>query len=307
MDVSRVAPELRKPLSRAPSLRLDAAWVRALVQTLLPLMPAVKVDGVRLEVLGGEAPPLRIYHPETRRSPAALLWIHGGGYLIGRAVQDDWICAATARALGVVVVSVDYRVGPKHPFPAPLDDCYAAWAWLQARAGALGIDPARVAIGGQSAGAGLAACLVQRLCDSTEPKPAAQWLLAPMLDDRTAARRELEAVGHALWNNRLNAAGWRSLLGVEPGAVDVPAYAAAARRPDLGGLPKTWIGVGDIDLFYDEDRAYAERLRAAGVDVTFEVVSGAPHGFEVWAQQSPLSRAYIEGAQAWLRRALEAI
>jgi acetyl esterase/lipase len=307
VDVPRIAPELQKSLERLPSLPLDAPWARVLVQALLPLMPAAKVDGVRLEILGGHAPPLRVYHPETRRSPSALLWIHGGGYLVGRAVQDDWICAATALALGVVVVSVDYRVGPKHPFPAPLDDCYAAWAWLQAQAGALGIDLARVAVGGQSAGAGLAACLVQRLCDSTEPKPAAQWLLAPMLDDRTAARRELDTAGYPLWNNRKNAAGWRSLLGVEPGAMDVPAYAVAARKPDLGGLPKTWIGVGDVDLFFDEDRAYAERLRASGVDVTFEVVSGAPHGFEIWARDSALARAYIEGAQAWLGRALEAV
>jgi acetyl esterase/lipase len=125
-----------------------------------------------------------------------------------------------------------------------------------------------------------------------------------MLDDRTAARRELDAINHRVWNNRLNAAGWRSLLAVAPGSDVVPPYAVAARRPDLSGLPPAWIGVGDIDLFHDEDRAYAERLREAGVDVAFDVTPGAPHAFEGWARDSELAREHIRKARAWLGKTL---
>jgi acetyl esterase/lipase len=125
-----------------------------------------------------------------------------------------------------------------------------------------------------------------------------------MLDDRTAARRELDAVGHLVWNNRLNRLGWRSYLGAEPGAASLPAYAAAARRADLAGLPPAWLGVGDIDLFCDEVRVYAERLRASGVDATLDVVPGAPHGFEIWAPETPLARAHVSRAHDWLRATL---
>jgi len=249
---------------------------------------------------GGRASCLR-----SSARPAALLWIHGGGFVIGRAAQNDRFCGAAARDLGIVVVSVEYRKAPEHRFPAGLDDCHAGWTWMQQQAAALGIDPARVAVGGESAGGGLAASLVQRLHDAGGTQPAAQWLFCPMLDDRTAARRELDDVGHFVWTNRLNRSGWRAYLGAEPGAATVPPYAVAARRDDLSGLPPAWIGVGDIDLFADEDRAYAERLRAVGVAATLDVVPGAPHGFEIWAPDSTLAREHVARAQAWLRGTLD--
>ncbi len=306
MDVSRVAPELRVPMKRVTSIPLpgDSALGRSLTRALLAVMPGAKVEGVTLEKPSDATPHVRVYLPATRRSTAALFWIHGGGLIIGRAVQDDRLCAQTARALGIVVVSTEYRKAPEHPFPAALDDCTAAWKWMQGAAGRLGIDPARVVVGGESAGGGLAASLDQRLHDMGDEThaPIAQWLFCPMLDDRTAAWRDLDAVNNFVWNNRVNRFGWRSYLGVEPGAEDVPAYAVAARREDLSGLPPTWIGVGDIDLFADEDRTYAERLRAAGVEVTVEIVPGAPHGFEAWAPNASITRDYIGRAQAWLGR-----
>jgi acetyl esterase/lipase len=121
-----------------------------------------------------------------------------------------------------------------------------------------------------------------------------------MLDDRTAARCELDAVRHLVWNNQLNAVGWSALLGQPPGSAAVPDYAVPARRENLAGLPATWVGVGDIDLFCEEDRAYAERLRAAGVEVTFDLVAGAPHGFEAWAADTAISRDYLQRARDWL-------
>jgi acetyl esterase/lipase len=273
---------------------------------MLGLAPRAKVEGVRITAVGRAGRGVRVYVPEQRQIDAALYWIHGGGYLIGRAVQDDRLCAATASELGIVVVSAEYRLAPAHPFPAPLDDCLAAWDWLQANAASLGVDPTRIAIGGQSAGGGLAAALVQRVHDRGGNPAIAQWLLCPMLDDRTAARRELDAIGHFVWNNRLNALGWRSYLGAEPGLADAPPYAAPARRTDLAGLPPAWIGVGEIDLFLPEDRDYAERLRDAGVDVEFLTVPGAPHGFEAWASDSPPAEAFLAKARDWLRVRLTA-
>jgi acetyl esterase/lipase len=307
MDLARVAPELRGPVRRLPPIPARNAVVRRLVRAAMVLVPTVTVDGVDLTLIDRRTEPrlrLRVHRPRVPRSTAALLWIHGGGLVMGSPAQDDRLCAATARELGIVVVAVEYRLAPRHVFPAALDDCAAGWAWLQEAASWLGVDPTRVAVGGQSAGGGLAASLVQRLHDSGGPQPAAQWLFCPMLDDRTAARRELDGVGHRVWNNRLNAFGWGSYLGVAPGASSVAPYAVPARRSDLGGLPPAWIGVGDIDLFHDEDQEYASRLRAAGIDTTVEVVAGAPHGFEAWAAGTGIARDYVASAQAWLWKTL---
>ncbi len=305
MDLERVAPELRQSAKRASLLPIEHGGSAAPSSgPCSRVMPDARTDGVTIQKPHGVEPGVRVYRPSVIRSPAALLWIHGGGFVIGRAVQNDRFCGATARELGIVVVSVEYRKAPGHPFPAALDDCAAGWAWIQREAAALRIDPGRVAVGGESAGGGLAASLVQRLFDEGGTLPAAQWLFCPMLDDRTAAHRELDAIGHFVWNNRLNRFGWRSYLGREPGEASPPAYAAAARRDDLAGLPPAWIGVGDIDLFCEEDRAYGERLRASGVEATLDVVPGAPHGFEVWAPDTSLAREHVARAHDWLRGSL---
>jgi acetyl esterase/lipase len=291
-------------ITRIP-IPMERAWARRVIQTLLAVMPATQLDGVSIEQPRDAAPSVRVYRPAVWRFHAALLWIHGGGLIFGRAIQDDRICALTARELGILVVSVEYRKAPEHPFPAALDDCLAGWWWLQREAQRLGVDPACVAVGGESAGGGLAASLAQRLHDAGKASPVAQWLFCPMLDDRTAARRELDGVRHFVWNNRANRFGWRSYLGVEPGAPSAPPYAVPARREDLRGLPLAWIGVGDIDLFYDEDQTYARRLQAAGVEATFEVVPSAPHGITSWAPDTKIARDHIRRALIWLGQALE--
>jgi acetyl esterase/lipase len=247
---------------------------------------------------------VRAYRPLQDGSGAALLWLHGGGLIMGAPRMDDARCGAWARDLGLVVVSVAYRLAPEHPFPAALDDAHRAWSWLQGSAGALGVDPARVAIGGASAGGGLAACLAQRLLDEGGTRPAAQLLVYPMLDDRTAARRELDDAGHLVWHNRSNRAGWRAYLGRSPGAPELPAYASAARRADLRALPPAWIGVGDLDLFRDESRAYAQRLERSGVAVARWEAAGAPHGFDVLAPDVVLATAFAASHHAFLRKRL---
>jgi acetyl esterase/lipase len=301
MDIEKVAPELRGAVRRMPALPLGNHLVRMLVRRLMRIMPDVATDGVSARDVG---PALRVHVPAVRQGHAALLWIHGGGFLIGTPKQDDRFCGETARALGIVVVAAGYRLAPEHRFPAAADDCLAAWRWMQDHAAELQIDGARVAIGGMSAGGGLAAGLVHRIRDAGGVQPKAQWLFCPMLDDRTAARHEMDSLRHRVWNNSLNAVGWSALLGQAPGGAETPDYAVPARRGGLAGLPATWVGVGDIDLFCDEDRIYAERLRAATVDVTFELVAGAPHGFEAWAADATISRGYLATARDWLGRVL---
>jgi len=303
MKMSLVAPELRSTLRRYPTVPVDRAWFRRLARFGMRRLPTVDTPGVTVEAAGA-VPGTRLYRPAARRTDAALLWIHGGGLVLGGAIQDDRLCGSTARELGLIVLSVEYRLAPEHPYPAALDDCHAGWMWLQENAANLGVDPARVVIGGQSAGGGLAAALVQRLHDSLGTQPLAQWLFCPMLDDRTAARSELDAVKHRIWSNKANRYGWRVYLGAEPGVATLPSYAVPARRMDLSGLPPAWIGVGDIDLFHDEDRDYAQRMRDAGVATTFHVVPGAPHGFESWAPKTAISRGHVAAAQSWLRDVL---
>ena len=308
--LSDVAPELRRRVRLLPPLPLGTSLGLRATRGLTALAArGGSVAGVRLRELSAGGVRLRVFTPAPGAPGAGpragLLWVHGGGFVIGTAPQDDRFCATTARNLGIVVASVRYRLAPEHPFPAGVDDAVAGWRWLRENAAALGVDPARIAVGGQSAGGGLAACAVQRIHDEGPGAPAAQWLFSPMLDDRTAARRDLDGVRHRVWDNRLNGIGWQAYLGTPPGAADVPAYAVAARRADLSGLPPAWLGIGTVDLFHDEGLAYVRALRAGGVDCVLDVVPGAPHGFEAWAAGSAPARDYVGRARSWLGAVLD--
>ncbi|BBZ11111.1 esterase [Mycobacterium branderi] len=240
---------------------------------------------------------VRLFRPtSTAESTPALLWIHGGGYVLGRASQDDKLCRRFSRELGATVASVDYRLAPEHPYPAPLEDCYSALTWL-ARLPA--VDPARIAIGGASAGGGLAAALALLARDRGEITPALQLLAYPMLDDRSANNPSLPS--YRLWSPSSNRFGWAAYLGDADPQVAVP-----ARRDDLSGLPPAWIGVGTHDLFHDEDLAYAERLTQAGVPCHVEVVPGAFHGFDLLVPKAKVSQAFFASQCASLRTALAA-
>lgn len=247
---------------------------------------------------------VRLYRPAQAPGPLpALVWMHGGGYIIGAPEQDEAQMAELAGDLGIVVASVNYRIAPDHPFPAPLDDCAAALRWLHHEAAALGVRPDRVAVGGASAGAGLAAALAQRAHDEGLPV-AFQLLVYPMLDDRTVTRADLNTDEHRIWSQESNLLGWSSYLGQPPGAERVPPYAAPARRESLAGLPPAWIGVGTLDLFHDEDVAYAKRLTAAGVPTELLVVPGAYHGFDAAQGGAAVSKAFRDALKDALRRGL---
>ncbi|MFC3997584.1 alpha/beta hydrolase [Nocardiopsis sediminis] len=303
MELVKVHPELRRLVRHVPLMPLRRPWFRRLARAAQRrLSPATVAEGARFHDAVADGVAVRVYRPEAGGSGAGMLWIHGGGLVIGHPSQDDRFCSSTARDLGMVVVSVDYRLAPEEPFPAALEDCATVWEWFQRCAADFGVDPARIVVGGQSAGGGLAACLTHRLHDGGGVQPRAQLLMCPMLDDRTAAKTELDEVGHWVWNNGLNRIGWRSYLGGEPG-VTAPPYAVAARREDLRGLPPAWIGVGDIDLFSAEDADYARRLRAAGVPCELDVVPGAPHGFTSWGYRTSVAEHFVQRSHAWLARA----
>ncbi|PJJ63756.1 alpha/beta hydrolase [Compostimonas suwonensis] len=304
MDIEAVDPELRPLLLKLPALDNSKRLVRLLGRVGPRLMREHRVEGVTTRWLRDGSVRVRVYRPDAAADGPGLLWIHGGGLVIGDARQDDRLCSETAGRLGITVVSVRYRLAPESPFPAALDDVTAGWEWLQAHAAELGVDPARVVVGGESAGGGIAASLVQRLHDTSAVQPVAQWLFAPMLDDRTAASRELDGIDHWVWNNSANRFGWSAYLGREPGAAELPDYAVPARREDLTGLPPTWLYAADIELFHDEIVEYAGRLRRDGVDVTLEIVPGAVHGFENWAATTAPAERLLDHAREWLAATL---
>jgi acetyl esterase/lipase len=279
-DLRRAAPWL----PRASVSRRTLKSVRMLT-ALAALRPA---KDVKVEAVGPVS--VRLHRPASIKQPSpALLWIHGGGFVFGTAAGEDEVCRHFARELGIVVASVDYRLAPEHPFPTPLHDCYNALTWL---AGQTDVDATRIAIGGGSAGGGLAAALALLARERAELQPVLQLLTYPMLDDRTATRTDVDETNHRIWNNNANRFGWQSHTGHPPGAPQVSGLAAPARHDDLSGLPPAWIGVGTLDLFYEEDLAYANRLKAAGVEHELLVVDGAFHGFDLTRPKAGVSQTF---------------
>jgi acetyl esterase/lipase len=276
--------------------------------------PATKIpDDVVVEdvtVPGRDGAPdvaVRLYRPREVVEPMpALLWIHGGGFIIGSPLQDERTNIAFVRNLGITVAAVTYRLSPEHPAPAALEDAYAALTWLFDSAEARGIDASRIAIGGASAGGGLAAGLALLAHDRGEVTPVFQLLVYPMLDDRTVVREDMDTSNVRVWTPGSNRYGWTSYLGHEPGSPATSEYAAPARRKDLSGLPPAWIGVGTIDLFHDEDLEYAQRLSDAGVPTEMLLVHGAFHGFDGLFKRKEVSKEFWRAQARALRAAFAA-
>lgn len=293
---AQVPPELRSPAMFVP---LPAAAVsRAQRRVPIPKPDPAK-HGARRVVLpagGPEAEAEFFVHDHGRgRGPGrghgvgapAIVWFHGGGHVLGSAEFGLAETEQLARDIEGVVVAVAYRLSPKHPFPAALDDGMRALRWVHEHAADLGVDPARVAVGGESAGGGLAAATAQRAHDEGVPV-CFQALVYPMLDDRTVLRAEGGDEWALLWTPPANRYGWTAYLGHEPGRADTSPYAVPARRVDLRGLPPAWIGVGTLDLFHAEDVDYAHRLRAADVAVELHEVEGMWHANQRFAQSAAM-------------------
>jgi len=238
---------------------------------------------------------VRIYQPEKRDDKLpALLWIHGGGYVLGNVKQDDLSAKVRALSLNCVVASVEYRLAPEHPFPAPLDDCYAALKWLASSVDQFGINPDRIAIGGASAGGGLAAGLGLLARDRKEVEICYQLLIYPMINDANVEQIGQGVPDTPAWSRANNLIGWRSYLQQEPGSDGISEYAAAIRADDLSGLPPTYIGVGTPDLFCPDNIAYAQRLIEAGVQTELHVYADGFHGFDMFVPESATSKRFTE-------------
>lgn len=314
-----VAPELLAGLDLFPkvdfALGLDP-WRANLFERppLPPHLAEVNLDERSVPGAPG-APEVRVlvYAPPgpARAGRPAMLDIHGGGYVIGSADMSDAANRTLALTHDCVVVSVDYRLAPETPWPGALEDCYAALCWLHANAEALGVDAARIAVGGSSAGGGHAAALAiharnRARIDPAAPVPCFQLLDIPMLDDRTGTSADPHPYcGEFTWTAEHNRFGWGALLGMAPGGPDVPEAAVPARVQDLTGLPPAYILIGGLDLFLEESLDYARRLSRAGVPVELHVIPGGYHGFGL-VQDAPQSRQSAALRDAALARAFAA-
>lgn len=229
---------------------------------------------------GDPGVPLRVYRPEgVAGQLPAVYGVHGGGFVLGSYDVDHDLNLRFARELPAVVVAVDYRLAPEHPYPAPLDDVHAGLLWLVGHAAELGVDAARVALWGDSAGAGLAAGVALRLRDLGGPAIRHLHLHSPALDDRLATGSARRFTDTPVWNRRNARLSWEAYLGPGvPGTDRVPACAAPARARQLAGLPPTFVAVMEYDPLRDEGLAFADALRAAGVPVELRLYPGTFHG-----------------------------
>jgi acetyl esterase/lipase len=307
MGLNSVPREFRDKLRWLPHPPYHIHAVRRAVDALMRLGRPFEFKGddrVKVRRVDHGEAGCKVYQPVDPTGDAAMLWIHGGGYILLEAYVDDDVCRRMADELGITIVSAEYRHAPKHPFPAALDDCRQSWRWLQEHAEELGVDPRRSVISGESAGGGLTAALAQRLHDEGGIQPLAQLIFCPMLDDRTSLRDDLSREKYYIWNNANNRGGWSSYLGEEPGAAEVPPYSVPARRESLVGLPPAWLGIGTADLFLDESKDYAERLRASGVDCELFVAEGGVHSFHTIVPDADISVAFWNSMIAFAKRIL---
>jgi acetyl esterase/lipase len=310
-------PELLGPLEYMLTLPginlLDVSTARTLFDQFSSAAKArsLPIEGVTTEdrlVPGSESAPdvaVRIYRPTGRSGTLpALLWIHGGGYVIGSVEASDLYVKKLVKAVECVAVSVEYRRAPEHPFPAPLEDCYTTLKWLATHATELGVNQERIAICGKSAGGGLAAGLALLARDRGEVNIAFQLLIYAMIDDHNIVQASMTVPDTLLWNRESNLIGWRSYLGGKPGGEDVSQYAAPFRATDLTGLPPAYIAVGELDLFLHENIEYARRLLEAGVSTELHVYRGAYHGFDRFAPNTKVSQRFTTDRDHVLKRAL---
>ncbi len=299
-----IRPILESPLVPELNFGVGIERVRAAVAEqraalVVPDLPEIKTRDVTVAGYQPGDPEvlLRIYEPEIRTTDTVLFWIHGGGMVVGAYDEQEYLNKIWSKKFGAVVTSVEYRLAPEHPYPAPLHDCYAALQWVHR-------DMASpIVVAGGSAGGGLAAGTVLLARDLGEVPVRAQILFYPMIDDRDANPSCVEMTYPKVWNREANRFGWGAYLA---GLTDVPIYAAPARATveDLRGLPRAFIDVGELDAFRDEDIAYAQMLMQAGVPCELLVTAGAFHGSEQYNLKAPTSQRINAARFAAIGRAL---
>lgn len=294
-----VDPELLPALDAMPTFTVTADTLPAIRHEIadiqVPAPPAPPTTVAERFVPGPDGTSLRIlvYAPEAGARTGGLLWLHGGGMVMARPDGNEALCRYIAGTSGCVVAAIDYRLAPENPYPAGLEDCYAGLRWMHEAADELGFPRDRLAIAGESGGGGLAAGLSLLARDRGELAPSAQFLLYPMLDDRTGTAAEpdpLPYAGEFVWTRESNRFAWGAVLGDASGGADVPVHAAPARSDDLAGVAPTSMFVGDLDLFAGENLRYARTLIRSGVATELHLYPGAYHGFLSFAQDAPVSK-----------------
>jgi len=312
-------PELAAPLReilarRPPSLTAemiptDRARIKAASLTDAELGRSGRFAVTRCHVPGPPGAPdvsLLVCRPTAVTRPHAVIYaIHGGGMVAGTNHSTELIGdLERAEALGTAIVSVDYRLAPEHPDPAPVQDCYAGLRWIADDADAQGFDPDRIVVSGVSAGGGLAAGVAQLCRDRRGPTLLGQMLLCPMVDDRCESPSAMQFDGRGIWDRRSNLTGWTALLGDRRGTDNVSSYAAPLRATDFSGLAPAYIDVGAAEALRDDAVSYADRLWRAGGDAELHVWAGAFHSFDEWVPGATVSVAAKHARLAWLRRLL---
>jgi acetyl esterase/lipase len=288
--------------------------LRAVMDGASPTVEALAQDGafsiVERRVPGPAGAPdvtLLVARPRDLRGPAPIvLHTHGGGMVMGDHRTGLETVLTWAAELGLVVVSVDYRLAPEHPFPAGVEDSYAGLLWAAEHADEIGGDAARILLAGASSGGGLAAALALLARDRGDVRPIAQLLMYPMLDDRGTGASVQQMAGVGVWDATANETGWTALLGASRGGPEVSPYAAPARAADLSGLPPAFLDVGTAETFRDEVLEYGARIARAGGEVELHLWPGAFHAFDFWVPDARVSQDATRARVQWLRRVLEA-
>ena len=295
-------PDLAAAIAQFPFEHVTAELLPSL-RGAFPAVPGLSDAVARHdhEVPGEPPVPVRVHRPVAADDSLPCVYsIHGGGYVLGSYVMDDPYFDDLCPRLGLVGVSVEYRLAPDTPYPGPLEDCYRGLRWTYDNAAELGIDRDRIGVRGVSAGGGLAAALALLARDRGEVPLAFQLLDCPMLDDRQATASS-QVDGLPVWSRESNTFGWQSYLGPLYGTDDIPYTAAAARADDLTGLPPAFVSVGSVDGFLDEDVDYALRLNHAGVPAELHVYPGACHGYQM-APTCEITAQARRDADDWLAR-----
>lgn len=303
LDYNKIDSELLPALESFPALELNReniAQMRELLDSQPSPPSAVDVHSEKVSIASGDTEiDIHIFKSSDRNNQPAVLWIHGGGFLIGSA--DDERARVIADHCDCTVISVEYRLAPEHPFPAGPNDCYAALRWMVANAENLGIDVDNIVIGGASAGSGMAAGVALMNRDQDNIPLRLQLLLYPMIDNLHATDSG-QFENHPVWKQQTSFNAWEMYLDGSPGEEASP-YAAPSRAKDLSGLPPTYICVGSEDLFRDEDISYAQRLMAADVPTELSVFPGVYHAAESFVPGAKVSQRLT---QSFLKALIDA-
>jgi acetyl esterase/lipase len=312
--IDLVDPELRDAAvmmrdnmaAYTPMTRRKLAQRRKWMEDMRPA-PLADVPFTEHRIARADGPDVSVFVVNAKpgeRGPG-IFHMHGGGFTASTAIGGLPAIQDLARELDIPIVTVEYRLAPETIWSGSLDDNYTALLWTVARAAELGIDPARIALMGESAGGGHAALLALAARDRGEVTPAFQCLIYPMIDDRSGTSRKVpEHIGYFGWNPAANHFGWKSFLGCNPGGRKVPRRAVPSRCEELSGLPPTFIACGTLDLFVEEDIAFANRLIGARVPTELLIVPGAFHGFDSFAPGAAISRRFRAAKVEALRRGL---